>query len=254
MNCSMSAGLLTSRSDRSCESSQAHEERLGGRRLSRAAKLMSVSLPHVVTPREIGLLDNGDGYLVTDDLPYSVWRDVDGKKGLSPDGVLAMVEQIVVGLAGLHQHKIYHGGLRTQRLLLDRPPGGRNDGILWIADACIGCLPFWAEGAFTDPEGHKYYPPDWQGKANEPTASADLYALGVSVAEILESARVIPQRRGRATEMQEIGWTAKQYSWRELAPIESVCPRFLYALGERKEPGPARTGAIAPVPAAGRGR
>ena len=180
--------------------------------LDRFQRLSAAPLPHVAVPRDVGLLENADFYIVTDDLRFNVRGYVGEEKLLSADCVLALADQIVEGLASLHQQNIYHGGLRTRRLFLNPPPDGRNHETAWIADACVGGLSYWSEGAFTDSEGRNYYPPEWQGRANAPSPSADLFALGVSVAEMLMGTEANPQRPDKAKNYQPL---VERYSWRD---------------------------------------
>lgn len=51
-----------------------------------------------------------------------------------------------------------------------------------------------SKGEFSDPETRFYYPPEWAGRPNNPSARSDLYAAGLTLAEIAVGRDVIPGR------------------------------------------------------------
>ncbi len=146
------------------------------------SKLCSTPLPYIAAPRGMGLLKNGDAFLISDNIPFDVATYVAGDRTLKVDRVAAIGKQAVLGLAALHRRGIVHGGIRPTNIRLDQNPTDGSDVGVTISDAAIGQLPTWSNGLFVEPDATLFAPP-----ANWPKTpmQADVYALGVTLLTML---------------------------------------------------------------------
>ncbi len=145
--------------------------------LDRAHRLLEQQLPFVLPIREIGKSDDVV-YLVHDAQDHVIAIPLG--KGFSPATAQAIGEQLLTGLAALHQAGIAHGDVRPVNVFVSQVLSAdkRFTGILWLADAEIGGLVQWSAGRYPANGAKDYFPPEWKNGPKEPTFQSDLYMLG----------------------------------------------------------------------------
>lgn len=163
----------------------------------RVELLLGLSLPYVACPREIGVMADGL-FLVDDFYPHSLAERIQTDEGLDPEQAEPLLDQLLAGLAALHDRGICHGDLRPENIFLQATDSQCL--LVWIGDASIGGLAAWSGGAILDKESRFYALPEWQGEPREPTEKADLHALGLSMCEALLGRRGNPQRHPLAND------------------------------------------------------
>jgi eukaryotic-like serine/threonine-protein kinase len=128
---------------------------------------------------------------------YKVTRRVDGvpvaevcDAWLSPDAVLQIATGIAAGLAFLHGRNLVHGDISPDNVLVTRLQDGRLVSTVIDIDECFatGSPPPPAEHsahlAYLAPETARYLTGD--GPASEVTTKADVYSMGLILAELVE--------------------------------------------------------------------
>jgi serine/threonine protein kinase len=139
-----------------------------------------------------------------------------------------IADQLLLGLAALHNHKLFHGDLRRSNIFFSEAPNANNFvGHTWIADTVLGALTHWSHGQFRPALSPMYFPPEFRGQPQEPSAKADLYSLGVLVSELLLGTKAIEEAHQAAVD-------ANSSLWKSLSPrLKSlrVGRRLRYLLG-----------------------
>jgi len=146
----------------------------------RVHQLVDVPLPYVLTPLEAEttpegaffFLENAWEHALADKWPTAVDRRHS----------VELLEQLLTGLAALHDRGIAHGDLRLSNVaLLPTGPEGKNgtSTSAWLANTPLGGLAYQTGGASVAADMKQYFPPEWEGRAQTPAPTADLYALGV---------------------------------------------------------------------------
>lgn len=152
--------------------------------LERIEKLLPLRLPYIATPIDAGVTPDSI-FIVGDMLGQPLGASCRGFKGLPPDEVRRIATQLLTGLAALHKEGISHGDVRPQNVYYASDRGSGESAEVWIVDAAIGGLAWWSSGEFKDADAAAYRPPEWNGKTQQPSAKADLYALGLTILELL---------------------------------------------------------------------
>jgi hypothetical protein len=90
-----------------------------------------------------------------------------------PETAAAIVEQVAEGLAELHRLNVAHGDIRPETIEFD--PASKQ---AWIAEAPWGPIAHWTGGRSTREGAANFLPPEFDGRPQPPTTSADIFALG----------------------------------------------------------------------------
>ena len=90
-----------------------------------------------------------------------------------PETATAIVEQVAEGLAELHRLNVSHGDIRPETIEFD--PASKQ---AWIAEAPWGPIANWTGGHSTREGAANFLPPEFDGRPQPPTTSADIFALG----------------------------------------------------------------------------
>ena len=171
--------------------------------LEHAQRLVTLELPYVSLPLEVGQTAAGDLYLVGQHLGSVVSALVSRHQGLDPDAWDRVAENMLEALANLHKHEITHGDVRPQNAYFEPECVARRS--VWLADTAIGQLPCWSEGSQQDPESSYYRPPELKDEFSpQPTKKADLYALGLMLVECTLGAAANRQREAQPIRRAEL--------------------------------------------------
>jgi eukaryotic-like serine/threonine-protein kinase len=175
-------------------------------RFEREAKAMSVLVhEHLVAALGFGASPEGDLCLVMELVEGETLRSVLRRiKPFPPHGVVAVADQIAEGLAYAHGFGVVHRDFKPENVMVTWLPGNRP----WIKILDFGMArilfgppgtPLTRQGAvFGTPE---YMPPE-QAMGQPVDASADQYALGVIVFEMISGQR--PFKAKSALEMVQM--------------------------------------------------
>ncbi|XP_067838451.1 atrial natriuretic peptide receptor 1-like [Heptranchias perlo] len=106
---------------------------------------------------------------------------------------------IARGMAYLHQHKIYHGRLKSTNTVIDDR---------WVCKLADFCLPLYRKEDFVEPPTtyrqrliQVYLPPEAQMTPNfEPTPATDVYSYAIILLEIATRSDPVPREDGNSTE------------------------------------------------------
>ena len=147
-----------------------------------AIRLLGCSLPYVCTVREVGRLPHGGLYLLEDSAPDCLHTRIRKDSGLPPTVARRIARQLLVGLSALHRAEIFHGDLRPANILLTSQEA---DADSWIADTATGGLRYWSRDIQSENACRYSRPPRDGHRPAEPTEADDLYALGLTLAEML---------------------------------------------------------------------
>ncbi len=198
--------------------------------LEHAQRLVTLELPYVSLPLEVGQTAAGDLYLVGQHLGSVVSASVSRHQGLDPDAWDRVAENMLEALANLHKHEITHGDVRPQNAYFEPECVARRS--VWLADTAIGQLPCWSEGSQQDPESSYYRPPELRDEFSpQPTKKADLYALGLMLAECTLGAAANRQREAQPIRRAELVRQLKEAG--ASARLQLVIRRMLAPEAER---------------------
>ena len=150
--------------------------------LERLVKLWNLEAAHIRSPEFVGQLCDGTLYAIFPDGGDRLSSRIQAVKGIPPSEAVPLADQLLAGLAALHDRKISHGDIRPENIIRLH---GESDRTAWLFDAAAGSLPWWSKGELLDDESRHFWPPEWHGKAQEPSPQADLYALGLSLCEAI---------------------------------------------------------------------
>lgn len=166
--------------------------------LSRLQRLASTRLTHVETPLEAGWI-TGQSVLFLVERPYeSLLVTHLSAQGLPVDEAQHIFKTLVAGVEELHEQELFHGDLRPGNIIVRRASSVLE---VAIGNAVTGPLQFWADGRIVDDELHRYLPPESNGASCKPSASADMYALGVIGCELLLGHRAMQTLAGKSIEL-----------------------------------------------------
>jgi serine/threonine protein kinase len=168
--------------------------------LFRLQRLASTRLTHVETPLETGWIA-GQSVLYLVERPYqSLLVTRLSAQGLPVDEAQSIFKTLVAGVEELHALRLFHGDLRPGNILVRQVRPVLEVGI---GNAVTGPLQFWAGGRIVNDELHRYLPPETNGAITEPSAAADLYALGVIGCELFLGHRAMQTLAGKSIELRQ---------------------------------------------------
>jgi serine/threonine protein kinase len=122
------------------------------------------------------------GILADDETSLTVAMERQGERlsaqltptGLNdPETAAVIVEHVAEGLAELHRLNVAHGDIRPETIEFD--PVSKQ---AWIADSPWGPISHWSGGRSMRQGAANILPPEFDGRAQPPTTSADIFALG----------------------------------------------------------------------------
>lgn len=156
----------------------------------RVQQLMKGSFPFVLTPCEAGSLPEGGFFFLESERGHSL-----AAKWPSPaDRPAAMrhLEQLLTGLESLHDQGMPHGDVRPDNITLLPGASGHKIETAWLANTPLGGLTQRTGGACVAADMKYYFPPEWNGRAQALSPTADLYALGVVAHKLACGPNAIP--------------------------------------------------------------
>lgn len=166
-------------------------------------------LPNVLRPREAGVSHDGRwAWIVTDPQASTLATgDFVLGTGLPEADVFALLRQILRGLAALHAAGLSHGGVYPANIVCDPADGPERQ--VWLSGVELGPLAWWSGGNLLRVGSCLYHPPEWNGRTGEPSAAADLYAVGLIACHLLlgrDGAPDVFSAEARATDVRaEVG-------------------------------------------------
>jgi serine/threonine protein kinase len=149
----------------------------GSKLQERLERLFERPLPHVSRPLEIAETVDGLGtYVVTDWHECALAMRI-AERGLVDDPHRALAwklfGQLAEGLDALHGAGLPHGAFCPDCVGIDL-----TQEMAWIDGGAWGPLRHWTSGDYVPPEAIRYQAPECQGRSQDPSEKADLYALG----------------------------------------------------------------------------
>ncbi|MBI2823146.1 MAG: protein kinase [Planctomycetia bacterium] len=167
--------------------------------------LLNRQLPYLSCLHEVGETVDGKLYIVSDLHDRSFWDelgDVDGKKRWKEGSqrLLRIAEQLLTGLAALHDQRIAHGDIRTKNVFLDHTSGKPDQTQAYWGNAVIGGMTCWSEGKLRDDDANFYRAPEVVNGSDPPSLEADVYALGLVLCELFGGRKANPKRNGSSVE------------------------------------------------------
>jgi hypothetical protein len=157
----------------------------------RFARLDDLRLPHVSTHRDGGIVD-ARFYLVGDRHERTLDSLLTDDEGRPPVEAWQIVEQLIDGLAALHERGIAHGDLRPRRIFIDAAVRRDREWTARIGDPMLGALNWASDGLLVDDDARAYRKE--RDQSAEPSPQADLYALGCIVCELAGGRHRNPNR------------------------------------------------------------
>ena len=167
---------------------------------AQVAKLLGRQHPYTSALYEVGETADGAVFLIHDFHDVSLWSKLEDVKP-RPDArrdlprAVRMIEQLLVGLTSLHEQGIVHGDVRTRNVLLNKS-SPLVDGETYLVDTAIGGLAWWSDGRLRDDDARFYHPPASHGDDLAPSKQADVYAMGLTICELLAGRKANPNRNG----------------------------------------------------------
>jgi hypothetical protein len=157
----------------------------------RTVQLLGSPTPYVSLPREAGETSDGWLFIIEDYLSPCVSKDIKHGEGIPRERVRRFARHLLTGLAGLHAKRIAHGDVRPANVLLssDKDPDRAE---AWLADSVVGGLRHWNRCSRGD-DAACYYRSTPVGP--EPEPADDLFALGLTLAEMAGGWQANPIRR-----------------------------------------------------------
>jgi len=165
----------------------------GSRFSERVRRLMETPFPSVLTPDDVVTTPEGTLIVLEHPWSFSLADRIPATSGM-PDRrhALRLLEQILTGLAALHDRGLAHGDLRPGNIaILPSTPSGKTE-TAWLANTALGGLTSDSQGAFVAADAKQFFPPEWHGQAQKPTPQADLYAVGVLAHKMAHGLQSLP--------------------------------------------------------------
>lgn len=144
-------------------------------RLREGAKLCALREPGLAPILEVGTLDSGDLFVVSEQPVGTTLRKLTADKQLDPRRALTIVRQVLEALAAAHAIGAIHGDIRPESIAII--PGGRTDRVTLVE---LGYATLGADASVGDA---RYLAPECAMRRSD--ARSDLYALGAVLYELL---------------------------------------------------------------------
>lgn len=138
--------------------------------------------PNLCTLRDAGQLSPGTPYYMFDACGPRLSDSLAGHKGVNRNAATLIVENLLIALEGLHLQGLAHGDVRPEQIAVAKD---RDRTLALFAEPAIGPLTWWSRGGLLDNRAVAYFPPEWSGRAAEPSPQVDLYALGLVASELI---------------------------------------------------------------------
>ncbi|HEV3004497.1 MAG TPA: hypothetical protein VGX78_08540, partial [Pirellulales bacterium] len=150
------------------------------------APRVGLQLPHVSMPLECGSTPLGGLYAVCrqHDEPLSQFLAERGPDPLDAATVMAIVEQLLAGLAELHARHLVHGDLRPRNIFLDGCDAQSNHPAVWLDGSVSGVLAAWSHHRVEDPDARAYRSLGVLLPEATLSATEDLRALALTACEL----------------------------------------------------------------------
>jgi hypothetical protein len=212
---------------------------------ARAALARELHSPHVVAVLDLGRRRDC-WYIMTELRPSSLRRELEKRGRLGPRRTLAVAEDVLHGLAAIHEAGSLHGNVTPDGILLNYdgaaqldhpapPPSGEDLSRRTLTEG----------GMLTGPA--LYAAPELAAEGSEPDRRADLYSLGATMREALTGRAPVP---GAPEELPEqLGAWLERLTAEEPDERPQTASQALSELGELALEL-SRAGKIGPVRAA----
>ncbi|HEV3022411.1 MAG TPA: hypothetical protein VGX76_08085, partial [Pirellulales bacterium] len=150
------------------------------------APRVGLQLPHVSMPLECGTTPLGGLYAVCrrPDEPLSKFLAERGPDPLDAATVMAIVEQLLAGLAELHARQLVHGDLRPRNVFLECCDGQSDQPAVWLDGSVSGALAAWSHHRVEDPDARAYRSVGVLSPEATLSAAEDLRALALTACEL----------------------------------------------------------------------
>jgi hypothetical protein len=150
------------------------------------APRIGLQLPHVSMPLESGPTKLGGLYAVSrrHDESLSKFLAEQGPHVLDAATALAMVEQLLAGLAEMHARNLVHGDLRPRNVFVDRGDARSDQPAVWLDDSVWGALAAWSNHRVEDPDARAYRSLGVLSPEVTLSATDDLRALALTACEL----------------------------------------------------------------------
>jgi hypothetical protein len=190
----------------------------------RCAALAALHHPGVIAVQEVGRLEAGAIYLISEFALGQPLSDLIAVTGpLAPDEARPLLEALALILATAHGHAFVHGGLTPDNIWITPREGGVWPPMVRVMDFGMAELRQGPRGVRGD-EAPYYLSPE-QCRGEVPRAASDVYALGVIAYQLLTGR--VPFSSERPGEVLRMHLEERARPPSDLAPLAPAVDRFV---------------------------